>query len=77
LRNNDGVAMALEALGLVLPTRMHERVIYAESFAHGKTAFEIEPKGIASLELSAIWKSLKERILENKKIRKHERENVA
>ena len=40
LRNNDGTAMALEALGLVLPTRMHERVIYAESFAHGKTALK-------------------------------------
>jgi len=56
---------------------MHERVIYAESFAHGKTAFEIEPKGIASQELVAIWKSLKERILENKKVRNQERENVA
>ena len=77
LRNNDGVAMALEALGLVLPTRMHERVIYAESFAHGKTAFEIDPKGIAAHELTAIWASLKGKILENEKVRKPERENVA
>lgn len=77
LRNNDGVAMALEALGLVLPARMHERVIYAESFAHGKTAFEIEPNGIATRELGAIWKSLKGKILENRKERKLERENVA
>ena len=67
LRNNDGVAMALDALGLVFHTRMHERVIYAESFAHGKTAFEIEPKGIAAQELAAIWKVLKERIQENEK----------
>ena len=74
LRNNDGVAMALDALGLVLPARMHERVIYAESFAHGKTAFEIEPKGIAALELATIWKSLKERIPENNKSRKQEKE---
>lgn len=77
LRNNDGIAMALEALGLVLPARLHERVIYAESFAHGKTAFEIEPKGIAAHELSMIWQSLKMRILENKKVGKHERENAA
>jgi chromosome partitioning protein len=77
LRNNDGVAMALEALGLVLPARMHERVIYAESFAHGKTAFEIEPNGIATRELGAIWKSLKGKILENRKERKLARENVA
>lgn len=76
LRNNDGVAMALDALGLVLPARMHERVIYAESFAHGKTAFEIDPKGIAASELSAIWTSLKERISESKKVRKVEKENV-
>ena len=77
LRNNDGVAMALEALGLVLPGRMHERVIYAESFAHGRTAFEIDPKGIAATELAGIWKGLKARILENKKARKSESEKVA
>jgi chromosome partitioning protein len=72
LRNNEGAAMALEALGLVLPTRMHERVIYAESFAHGKTAFEIEPKGIAAQELAAIWSDVKERIQEGANSRKRE-----
>jgi chromosome partitioning protein len=77
LRNNDGVAMALDALGLVLPTRMHERVIYAESFAHGKTAFEIDPDGIAATELSAIWTSLKGKIQESRKARKAEKEKVA
>ncbi len=71
-RNNDGAAMALDALGLVLPTRMHERVIYAESFAHGKTAFEIEPKGIAATELASIWEALKERIQERENSRKQE-----
>lgn len=77
LRNNDGVAMALDALGLVIPARMHERVIYAESFAHGRTAFEIDPKGIAALELSSIWADVKARITENNKARKAEREKVA
>jgi chromosome partitioning protein len=72
LRNNDGVAMALDALGLVVPARMHERVIYAESFAHGKTAFEIDPKGVASQELAAIWNSVKERIHEREKFVKSE-----
>jgi len=72
LRNNDGVAMALDALGLVLPARMHERVIYAESFAHGRTAFEIEPKGIAAQELTTLWKTLKEKIQEKEKSRKQE-----
>ena len=52
---------------------MHERVIYAESFAHGKTAFEIDPKGIAAQELAGIWKALKERIQENEKSGKRER----
>lgn len=65
LKNNEGAAMALEALGLVLPTRMHERVIYAETFAHGKTALEIDPKGVAALEIAALWKAVKERIIEN------------
>ena len=72
LRNNDGVAAALDALGLVLPARMHERVIYAESFAHGKTAFEIDPKGVAAQELAAIWESLKGKIQERDKTRKQE-----
>lgn len=62
LRNNDGAAMALEALGLVLPTRMHERVIYAETFAHGKTALEIDPKGVAAQELNAMWGAVQERL---------------
>jgi chromosome partitioning protein len=77
LRNNDGVAMALDALGLVLLARMHERVIYAESFAHGKTAFEIDPQGVAANELSAIWAGVKGRITEKKKAKKGEREKVA
>jgi len=65
LKNNEGAAMALEALGLVLPTRMHERVIYAETFAHGKTALEIEPKGIAAQEVAALWQAVKARLEEN------------
>jgi chromosome partitioning protein len=62
LRNNDGTAVALDALGLVLATRMHERVIYAETFAHGKTALETDPKGIAALETTALWAEVKEKI---------------
>ncbi|MBI5721414.1 MAG: ParA family protein [Burkholderiales bacterium] len=72
LRNNEAAAMALEALGLVLPTRMHERVIYAETFAHGKTALEIEPDGIAATEVSALWRAVKERMKETEKGRKGE-----
>lgn len=67
LRNNDGTALALESLGLVFPTRMHERVIYAETFAHGKTALEIEPKGVAAQEIAALWAAVKEKIIENEK----------
>ena len=62
LKNNDGAAVALDALGLVLQTRMHERVIYAETFAHGKTAFEIDPKGIAANEIAALWADLKDKM---------------
>jgi chromosome partitioning protein len=61
LRNNDGTALALEALGLVLPTRMHERVIYAETFAHGKTALETDPKGVAAQEIAALWRAVTEK----------------
>ena len=59
LRNNDGAAVALDALGLVLGTRMHERVIYAETFAHGKTALETDPKGVAAQEALALWGEVK------------------
>jgi chromosome partitioning protein len=62
LRNNDGAAVALDALGLVLTTRMHERVIYAETFAHGKTALETDPKSIAAQEASALWAEIKEKM---------------
>jgi hypothetical protein len=37
-------------------------VIYAETFAHGKTALEIEPKGIAAQEVTALWTDLKRKI---------------
>lgn len=59
LKNNDGAALALDALGLVLTTRMHERVIYAETFAHGKTALETDAKGIAASEVRALWAEVK------------------
>jgi len=62
LRNNDGAAMALDALGLVLNTRMHERVIYAETFAHGKTALETEAKGVAAQEIMALWGEVRKKL---------------
>lgn len=67
LRNNEATAMALESLGLVLPARMHERVIYAETFAHGKTAFEIEPNGVAAQEIASLWEAVKRKIQESEK----------
>jgi chromosome partitioning protein len=66
LKNNEGAAMALDALGLVLPVRMHERVIYAETFAHGKTALEIDPKGVAAQEVAELWTAVKARLHESK-----------
>ena len=63
LKNNEGTAMALETLGLVLPTRMHERVIYADTFAHGKTALEIDPKGVAAQEVTALWQNVRSKLL--------------
>jgi chromosome partitioning protein len=62
LRNNDGAAVALDALGLVLATRMHERVIFAETFAHGKTALETDAKGVAAQEITALWDEIKKKM---------------
>ena len=62
LRNNDGAALALDALGLVLVTRMHERVIYAETFAHGKTALETDAKGTAAQEIASLWAEVKKKM---------------
>ncbi len=65
LKSNDGTAVALESLGLVLTTRMHERIIYADTFAHGRTALDIDPNGIAAREVAGIWANLKEKIESN------------
>lgn len=65
LRNNEAAALALESLGLVISTRIHERVIFAETFAHGKTAFEIDPHGVAAQEMAAVWEAIKEKLEEN------------
>jgi chromosome partitioning protein len=62
LRNNERTAEALDELGLMLTTRMHERVIYAETFAHGKTALEIDPKGVAAQEVNALWDEVKRKL---------------
>jgi len=56
--------------------RMHERVIYAETFAHGKTALEIEPNGVAALEVEELWESVKARIHEGEKGEKQERKKA-
>jgi chromosome partitioning protein len=79
LRNNDAIAAALESLGLVLPARIHERVIYAETFAHGKTAFEIDPAGIASVEMARVWDAVKDKLeeSENSKTREIEKERIS
>jgi chromosome partitioning protein len=62
LRSNDGTAFALHSLGKLLPTWMHERVIYAEAFGHGRTAFETDPKGIAAREMQGIWSDVKDKL---------------
>lgn len=62
LKSNDGTAVALESLGLVLPTRMHERIIYADTFAHGRTALDIDPEGVAAREVTSIWENLREKM---------------
>jgi chromosome partitioning protein len=72
LRNNEGTAVALAALGLVLTTRMHERVAYAETFAHGRTAIELDPQGTAAQEAAALWAEVRGK-LESEKPRKRER----
>jgi len=39
---------------------MHERVIYADTFAHGKTALETEPHGVAAQEVVALWQAVRD-----------------
>ena len=41
---------------------MHERVIFAETFAHGKTALETDAKGVAAQEIAALWAEIKEKM---------------
>lgn len=72
LRNNEAAALALESLGLVISTRIHERLIFAETFAHGKTAFEIDPHGIAAAEITNVWEAVKLKLEESEKVVKEE-----
>src|SRR5207247_6399211 len=65
LRNNEAVASAPESLGLVLPARIHQRVIYAETFAHGKTAFEIDPNVVAAEEMANVRTAVKDKLEES------------
>ena len=46
---------------------MHERVVYAETFAHGRTALELDPDSIAGREIAGLWAAVKERFMENEK----------
>ena len=41
---------------------MHERVIYAETFAHGKTALETDAKGVAAQEVAALWVEVRQKL---------------
>lgn len=65
LRNNHGAALALETLGLLFATRMHERIIYAETFAHGKTCLDMDPQGIAAQEMNALWCEVQQKLEES------------
>ncbi len=66
LRNNANAILALQTIDTVAKTAMHERVIYAETFFHGRTAFEIEPKGQTAEEMTALWREVKSRLLEKR-----------
>jgi chromosome partitioning protein len=41
---------------------MHERVIYAETFAHGRTALETEPKSVAAQEVESLGSEVKRKM---------------
>ena len=56
------------------PVRMHERVVYAETFAHGRTALELDPDSIAGREIAGLWAAVKERFMETEKERFTENE---
>ena len=78
LRNNDGVAMALDALGLVLPNPHARACDLCRELCPRQNGLRDRAKGIAAQELAGIWSVLKERIQENEKSgksRKREREN--
>lgn len=76
LRNTESAALALESLGLVIEMRIHERVIYAGTFAHGKTAFEIDPNGVAAVEMTEVWTAVKAKLEESEKSVKREFKKV-
>ena len=43
----------------MLPVRVRERVVYAETLAHSKTAVDIDPPSPTEQESAALWQIMK------------------
>ncbi len=55
-------AVALSQHGTVAPVTLHHRTDYAASMIDGRTVMEVNPKCKSSLEISALWDYLSDRL---------------
>ena len=61
-RITSEAAIALSQHGTVAPTTVHHRVDFAASMIDGRTVMEIDPFCKSSLEISALWEYLYDRL---------------
>lgn len=48
-------AIALSQHGTVAPVTIHHRTLFASSMIDGRTAQELEPKGLSAVEIHGLW----------------------
>jgi chromosome partitioning protein len=72
----QAVAM-LSAHGTVASSIIQDRVIYASAMTDGRTVTDIDPKGPAAAEISALWAFIQERMTQRTKDVKDGRTKVA
>lgn len=58
-------AVALSQHGTVAPVTLHQRTDFASSMIDGRTVMEIDPNGKSSLEVTALWSYINDRLEKN------------
>ncbi len=64
-RITSEAAVALSQHGTVAPITLHQRTDFAASMIDGRTVMEVDPNGRSSMEVSALWNYIADRLEKN------------